>query len=268
MALDHGRTRRRPTGPASAGSSPARTACRHRAGARRSPGPGAVRRRARVARPPRRQARRRDGCAPRSMCPSPRGRTIRARTRAPRNASSAATISPAFRSPSRERDWLPRRRSYATDAPTRRDPDQLEQVAEPPPEIHERQRERPVQGNREKDEPHDHGEIGGAPREENVFAARRASPPKRSSPTASSSHAALERAAGTDGTRLGSRTPARLTPTIATTIIAWSAIRRGIEARALSARTPDRARTARPRVGAWLHLSARRRRSSRRAPRG
>ena len=47
-------------------------------------------------------------------------RTISARTRAPRNASSAETSSRARRSPTSDRDWLccPRRRSITTEAPT------------------------------------------------------------------------------------------------------------------------------------------------------
>ncbi len=73
-----------------------------------------------------------------------------------------------------------------------------------------------------------------------------ANAPKSTSPTAKSAQAADERAAGTLGTRLGTNTPTRLTVTITATLAATSPSRNGIERRAFSRGTPERASTAAP----------------------
>ena len=67
-----------------------------------------------------------------------------------------------------------------------RDPDELEDVAEPPAEIHEAQHERPIQRGRSRTSPTTTARSATRRVSRKVFAARTASAPKRTSPNTSS----------------------------------------------------------------------------------
>ena len=134
---------------------------------------------------------------------------VSARTRAPRNACSAWTSSPARGPPVSEREGWARRRSSATGIPTKQDAEELEGVAEPPAELHVVEHERADERGGEEGEADDDEQVGAAAGEEKRVDRADAEEGVEEKAERQEGSASGLPASGTEGTRSGTSMPTR-----------------------------------------------------------